>query len=420
MKNVKIIKLSLLFLALVIVFEVTSIVMINVLKENLSFELLGQKSVILGVGDVYNDSGYNAHVFDWDINGKVQVDSNLDTEVIGDYHIKYILPFFNEEYHLERNIEVVDNIPPTIELVGDSEIKLYTNDEYHENGAIANDNYDGDISDKIKIESNLDVSQEGEYAIKYVAYDSSGNRSDILRKIIIEKKPEPKPAPIVYQPSAADHNIKVPLTSGDPIADYVVSHDYDVSIGYYNLATGKQYFYQADKLYYGASLIKTLDAVYLYDKNMVNNDIKNYIDRAISVSDNDAHIYLINYIGRDALKQYGISLGAPNTLSYEGSNYGDTTVSDQLAYYKKAYEIAKNNNDFKSPFVNDFYNYIKINGLTTMHKHGYYDEWYHDAGIIFDTEPYIVVILTRHGRGNRYEVIHNLTNLIYRYHKGEL
>lgn len=407
-------------MALVIVFEATSIVMINVLKENLSFELLGQKSVILGVGDVYNDSGYNAHVFDWDINDKVQVESNLDTEVIGDYHIEYILPFFNEEYSLKRSIEVVDNIPPTIELVGDSEIKLYTNDEYHENGAIANDNYDGDISDKIKIESNLDVSQEGEYAIKYVAYDSSGNRSDILRKIIIEKKPEPKPAPIVYQPSAADHSIKVPLTSGDPIADYVVSHDYDVSIGYYNLATGKQYFYQADKLYYGASLIKTLDAVYLYDKNMVNNDIKNYIDRAISVSDNDAHIYLINYIGRDVLKQYGISLGAPNTLSYEGSNYGDTTVSDQLAYYKKAYEIAKNNNDFKSPFVNDFYNYIKIDDLTTMHKHGYYDEWYHDAGIIFDTEPYIVVILTRHGRGNRYEVIHNLTNLIYRYHKGEL
>lgn len=420
MKNVKIIKLSLLFLAFVIVFEATSIVMINVLKENLSFELLGQKSVILGVGDVYNDSGYNAHVFDWNLNDKVQIYNNLDTGVIGNYHIEYVLPLFNEEHHLERDIEVIDSVPPVIELVGDAEITMYTNDEYYENGAIANDDYDGDISDKIKIESNLDVSQEGEYAVKYIVYDSSGNRSDVSRKIIIEKKPEPKPVYITYRPPTINHDIKVPSTSGDAIADYVVAHDYDVSIGYYNLATGKQYVYQADKLYYGASLIKTLDAVYLYDKNMVNNDIKNYIDRAISVSDNDAHIYLTNYIGRDVLKQYGISLGAPNTLSYEGSNYGDTTVSDQLAYYKKAYEIAKNNNDFKSPFVNDFYNYIKIDGLTTMHKHGYYDEWYHDAGIVFDTEPYIVVILTRHGRGNRYEVIHDITNLIYRYHKGEL
>lgn len=420
MKTIKKTKLLFLFLIIVVTFEIASIAAINILKENLSFELLGQKFTILDVGEAYEDPGYNAHIFDWNLNDKVQIYNSLDTGVIGNYHIEYVLPLFNEEHHLERDIEVIDSVPPVIELVGDAEITMYTNDEYYENGAIANDNYDGDISDKIKIESNLDVSQEGEYAVKYIVYDSSGNRSDVSRKIIIEKKPEPKPAYITYQPPTINHDIKVPSTSGDAIADYVVAHNYDVSIGYYNLVTGKQYVYQADKLYYGASLIKTLDAIYLYDKNMVNNDIKNYIDRAISISDNNAHIYLVNYIGRDVLKQYGISLGAPNTLSYEGSNYGDTTVSDQLAYYKKAYEIAKNNNDFKSPFVNDFYNYIKIDGLTTMHKHGYYDEWYHDAGIVFDTEPYIVVILTRHGRGNRYEVIHDMTNLIYRYHKGEL
>ena len=397
-----------------IIFETAAVITINVFRNNLIFQLYGPHHVVLNLSEPYEEPGYIAATMQIDLDDQVQIKNNLDTKTVGSYKVEYTLPFLNQEYQLERNVDVVDSIPPTINLNGDTELSLYVGDEYLEAGATASDNYDGDITGRIVVHSNLNTTQAGEYEIVYVVEDSSGNSANIARKVTIENRPEPAK---VYV--SRDYSSKNTTPSNDPIADYIVNHGYDVSVGYYNLVTGKQYFYQANRIYYGASLIKTLDAIYLYDKGMVDETIKHYIDRAISVSDNDAHMYLINYIGRDVLKQYGIDLGAPNTLSHD-SNYGDTTIVDQLAYYRKAYEIAKDNNDFKTPFINNYYNYIKIDGLDTMHKHGYYDEWYHDAGIIFDTEPYIVIILTKHGRGNRYEVIHDLTNLIYRYHKGEL
>lgn len=400
-----------------IFFETAALIIINTLRDNLVFELYGSNHVVLNLDGVYREPGYIAATMQIDLDDRVQIENNLDVKTVGNYKVKYILPFLNQEYQLERDIDVVDTIPPTISLNGDTEMSLYINDEYEEPGAIANDNYDGDITARIVIDNNLDIAKVGEYEITYTVEDVSGNSTSVIRKVTVEKKPEPA---VIYAPQNYANEVGVFATSSsDPIADYITRHGYDVSIGYYNLVTGKQYFYQANRIYYGASLIKTLDVIYLYDKGMVDETIKHYIDKAISVSDNNAHIYLVNYIGRDILKKYGIDLGAPNTLASEG-NYGDTTVMDQLAYFKKAYDIAKNDDNFKAPFVNDFYNYIKIDGITTMHKHGYYSQWYHDAGIIFDTEPYIAIILTNHGNGNKYEVIHDLTNLIYKYHKGEL
>ena len=55
-----------------------------------------------------------------------------------------------------------------------------------------------------------------------------------------------------------------------------------------------------------------------------------------------------------------------------------------------------------------------------MHKYGYYGQYYHDVGIVLDNEPYIIVILTNHGNDNKQEIINNLANLMYKYHKGEL
>ena len=410
------------FAIIIIISEIAAIIVVHNYRSDLTFRLEGEERIVLQLGEDYVEPGYTATSMQMDLGDRVQVENNIDSSILGKYYVKYTLDFLNRRYDLERTIEVIDVIPPIITLNGDAEISIYTDDEYIDPGATAGDNYDGDITDRIVINNELDNTYPGEYRIVYSVEDSSGNSADITRKIIVEKKPEPEPEPepeIAYVPVQSDDTeVVVPTTSSDPIADYISEHGYDASVGYYNLATGRQYLYQADRIYYGASLIKTLDAIYLYDKGMVDDNLKYYIDRAISVSDNNAHLYLINYIGKDNLKNYGIALGAPNTLSGDNS-YGDTTVMDQLAYYKKAYEIASSNADFKAPFINDYYNYIKIDGITTMHKHGYYDQWYHDAGIVFDTEPYIVVILTNHGKGNRYEVIHNLTNLIYKYHKGE-
>ena len=57
---------------------------------------------------------------------------------------------------------------------------------------------------------------------------------------------------------------------------------------------------------------------------MVNEEIKEHIKKAISVSNNESHKYLVNYIGKETLKSYGFNMGATNTL-IGGDSYGNTS-----------------------------------------------------------------------------------------------
>ncbi len=161
-----------------------------------------------------------------------------------------------------------------------------------------------------------------------------------------------------------------------------------------------------------------MDAIYLYDKKLVTEEIEIYIKKAISVSDNKAHEYLMKYIGRENLKEYGIQLGAKNTLQRKG-NFGDTSIEDQMIYMKKLYSMIEENEKLKSYFINDYGNYMKIDNVTNLHKYGYSNKYFHDVGIFLCDNPYILIILTEHGNGDYEDVIRNISSLIYKYHEGK-
>ena len=93
------------------------------------------------------------------------------------------------------------------------------------------------------------------------------------------------------------------------IESYIKNKNYDISIGYYNINTRYSYIYN-DKIYYGASTIKTLDALYYYNHpSKLDDAAKDRIKAAITVSSNDAHIANVNDIGLDEYRKYGEELG---------------------------------------------------------------------------------------------------------------
>jgi hypothetical protein len=241
------------FFAIIIISEIAVIIVVHNYRSDLTFRLEGEEYIVLQLGEDYVEPGYTVTSMQMDLSDRVQVENNIDSSILGKYYVKYTLDFLNRRYDLERTIEVIDAIPPIITLNGDAEISIYTDDEYIDPGATAGDNYDGDITDRIVINNELDNTYPGEYRIVYSVEDSSGNSADITRKIIVEKKPEPEPEPepeIAYVPVQSDDTeVVVPTTSSDPIADYISEHGYDASVGYYNLATGRQYLYQADRIY---------------------------------------------------------------------------------------------------------------------------------------------------------------------------
>lgn len=390
-------------------FVIVIFIVYVIINNNVVFYLNGNSTYIVKVNSKYNDLGFVAKVFNKDLQSLVNITGNVDTTKTGEYLISYNLNFLGKNYYLDRKINVVDNQEPDIILNGDKEINIYIGDEYEELGASAFDNYDGDITNNIVISGTFDNNKIGEYILTYTVSDSSKNVSSVDRKIIVKAREE----------KIKEGNDYSKNSNYDKISDYILLNGYNVSIGYYNLITGKTYLYDENKIYYGASLIKTLDAIYLYDNNLVTSDLNDYIEAAIERSDNDAHYYLINYIGKNNLKDYGISLGAKYTL-YGNDNYGSTNVIDQMIYMKKLFALSKNNDELRNLFINNYGNYMQIDGVINMHKYGYYGKYYHDVGIFFDDEPYVLVILTEHGNNNEKDVINDISNLMYKYHRNVL
>lgn len=77
----------------------------------------------------------------------------------------------------------IDSEAPVITLNGDNPITVKQGDPYNEPGATANDNFDGDVSDNIKISGDVDTNTIGTYTVTYTVSDSVGNVSTVERTV---------------------------------------------------------------------------------------------------------------------------------------------------------------------------------------------------------------------------------------------
>ena len=80
-----------------------------------------------------------------------------------------------------------DHNKPIISLKGTSPITLAKGTNFEDPGAIATDDVDGDVTDKIQRSGSVDISKVGEYTITYTVTDTSGNVATTKRVIIIEE-----------------------------------------------------------------------------------------------------------------------------------------------------------------------------------------------------------------------------------------
>ena len=72
---------------------------------------------------------------------------------------------------------------PVIELQGTETIEMCVNEVYKDPGYNANDNCDGDLTDKVVVDGTVDNSLVGEYNINYKATDKAGNVGEANRKV---------------------------------------------------------------------------------------------------------------------------------------------------------------------------------------------------------------------------------------------
>ena len=191
-KDKTIVKIIIIILSIVVILLISYKTYIN--KSVIQFYLNGSNEVSVEYGSKYKDSGFISTFNKINISKFVQTSSNLNTNKIGDYEIKYNLKlkFLNYNKQLIRRIHVIDSIKPVLDIKTDSDIYIdvYSNFEFPKYTSI--DNVDGDITSLVKIESNLNVNKVGDYELIYRSIDSSNNEA--IKKIIVHVEPKYKNA----------------------------------------------------------------------------------------------------------------------------------------------------------------------------------------------------------------------------------
>lgn len=191
-KKIKIVVLLLVFLLCVGAWFTVDFVLkeVNGDAKYLKLDLNGEKEVVLKFNEEYEDSGAKSSYKDEDLTDKIKVHTNIDFEHIGTYEYIYSIKYKKQTKTIKRVVKIVDEDNPTIKLKGNSTTQMVVNNNYQDPGAVASDNYDGDLTKKIVVNTdNLDTTKVGNYKVLYSVTDSSGNKSEIERNVNVLEKP---------------------------------------------------------------------------------------------------------------------------------------------------------------------------------------------------------------------------------------
>ena len=144
----------------------------------LRVELTGEQEIYLKYGNEFTEPGVAA-VLTMDgqtTSVPVETEGTVDTNRIGVYPIKYTA---EAEGHIAthyRYVHVVDDQAPVINLREDPNSFTLTNEKYREEGFSAEDDYDGDLTEKV-------VRREVDGKVIYTVSDTSGNTTTVTRTI---------------------------------------------------------------------------------------------------------------------------------------------------------------------------------------------------------------------------------------------
>lgn len=153
------------------------------------FKILGSNDVTLDYGNNYVEEGYVAEFNGKDYKNEVKIINNIDNTKVGAYDIEYTLQYKKYNKTLKRKVTIVDTKAPTLNI-SDKEIYCTIKEKCDDITYTAMDNYDGDITDKVKVESTVDINKKGNYEIKYTVEDSSGNKAEETVKVHVTTKDE--------------------------------------------------------------------------------------------------------------------------------------------------------------------------------------------------------------------------------------
>lgn len=167
---------------MVLVILVTALLFLLVINEfAVEIRMNGDPAVTLEFGESYGDPGATAvlrgsMVLKDGLELDVRSEGSVPAMVLGRHTITYTASCGLWSGTAARSITVVDTQPPVITLFTNTAVFIRPGQPYREEGYLAVDNYDGDITDAVEV-------TEGEGVVTYTVTDSSGNTVSVIRQI---------------------------------------------------------------------------------------------------------------------------------------------------------------------------------------------------------------------------------------------
>lgn len=119
----------------------------------------------------------------FNVSNKAIITTNtVDITKVGEYKISYMFGI----RILNQTIHVVDTQPPVIILKGDDVIYTKSIENLKEPGYEATDNYDGELTWKVRRKCVPDNVEIGKYIFLYSVFDTSGNTTTVERIVYLQ------------------------------------------------------------------------------------------------------------------------------------------------------------------------------------------------------------------------------------------
>lgn len=351
--------------------------------------LFGKNEITLEQGEKYIEPGYYAVSSDGKIvsNDVIVTPDIIDTTKAGTYYINYVIGDKKEKRKiivLEKEIGEL-----SLELEGDSTIILEVGEEYVEPGFQASDTVLGDVTDKVEIDSNLDITKSGNYEIIYKITNDDEEITK-TRSIIVKDTHIEVSITTNLEDNYTNNNIIATIEVTGDNFNYIRYPDNTISkskISNYTISKNAYYefyIYDKDSNY----IVKELNVVEI-DKEAPTGSCN------ISNINGQSTIQVLASDNLSGIKKYDY-YNSNNQLINTSSNNTYTTTNITSGYvniYDNANNYSKVNCNLVKNIVESKYDYLEMHFIIT----GYND----DAILIRTGEATILIDSGRKGTENK-------------------
>lgn len=227
--------------------------------------------------------------------------------------------------------------------------------------------------------------------------------------------------------------------------------NYNFAFKYKDIYTGFSLSYNDNQPIFAASTIKAPEAIYIYEeaekgdinlsdtikytsnyynegtgilKNTnfdIDYTISELVGYSIMYSDNAAHLMLNNKYKRENIYNYWSTLGT-TTIFKQNTAWGNIPAADATIYMEELYNYYTEEKNYSDELLSYFDKSWKIisvpnNDIRIASKSGWSNSSLHDVALIFDKNPYVLVILTQRGYTDYQNFFDEVSNLIYNFHQ---